>query len=179
MSTHKILTLVGGISKGSINQRLFRALKKIAPKDLEFSDFDISTLPFFSQDIETNTPEVVKKFKAQIENADAILFITPEYNRSIPGVLKNAIDWGTRPSGKNSLEKKKAAVLGMSAGKTGTMSAQQHLRAILTGCGVYAMPKPEMYLFVGDTMGEGDEFGSEKTKEYFSKFLKSFTDFIS
>jgi len=179
MAKHKILTLVGGISKGSINQRLFRAIKKIAPSELEFSDFDISTLPFFSQDIEGNSPEAVKKFKSQVESADAILFITPEYNRSIPGVLKNAIDWGTRPSGKNSLEKKKAAILGMSAGKTGTMSAQQHLRAILTGCGVYTLPKPEMYLYVNDTMGEGDEFGSEKTKEYFLKFLKSFSDFIS
>lgn len=153
MAKHKILTLVGGISKGSINQKLFRAIKKVAPNDLEFSDFDISTLPYFSQDIEVNTPEIVSKLKTQIENADAVLFITPEYNRSIPGVLKNAIDWGTRPGGKNSFDKKKAAVLGMSAEKTGTMSAQAHLRTILTGCGAYTMPKPEMYLYVNDTMG--------------------------
>lgn len=179
MAKHKILTLVGGISRGSINQRLYRAIKKAAPADIEFSDFDISTLPFFSQDIEVNTPELVKNFKALIDSADGILIITPEYNRSIPGVLKNALDWGTRPSGKNSLNNKKAAILGMSAGKTGTMSAQGHLRAILVGCGVYTMPKPEMYLYVNDTMGEGDDFGSEKTKEYVLKFLKSFSDFIS
>lgn len=175
----KILALVGGISKGSINQKLFRAIAKVAPESLELSSFDISTLPFFSQDIENNPPKEVSDLKSQIESSDAIMIVTPEYNRSMPGVLKNAIDWGSRPYGKNSWKQKKAAVLGMSAGKTGTMSAQQHLRATLTAVGVYTLPQPELYLYIGDTLNEAGDFGSDRTKDFILKFLKTFESFCT
>lgn len=175
----KVLALVGGISKGSINQKLFKAISKIAPEGFEFTNFDISRLPFFSQDIESNPPSEVMELKSLIESSDAILIVTPEYNRSMPGVLKNAIDWGSRPDGKNSWAEKKAAVLGMSSGKTGTLSAQQHLRATLVNVGVLAMPKPGLYLYAGDTMNEaGDDFGSPKSKDFILQFLVAFEKFI-
>jgi chromate reductase len=176
----KILAIVGGISKGSINQKLFKAISKIAPENFEFTNFDISRLPYFSQDIENAPPNEVTEFKSLIESSDAVLLITPEYNRSIPGVLKNAIDWGSRPYGKNSWAKKKAAVLGMSAGKTGTLAAQAHLRDTLAGVGVSTMPQPQLYLYIKDTMNEaGDDFGSDKTKEFMLGFLKAFENFIA
>lgn len=174
----KILTLVGGISKGSINQKLFRAIKKVAPKEIEFSDFDISTLPFFSQDIENDPPDVVKNLKELITNADGILFITPEYNRSVPGVLKNAIDWASRPFGKSVWKGKKAFVIGMSPGKTGTMSSQLHLRTVLMAVGVQTMAQPEIYLTTSETLNDAGNFAIEKTRDYILKALKTFTDFI-
>lgn len=179
MKKHKILALVGGISKGSINQKLFNAMLKIAPESLDINQFDISRLPFFSQDIENNPPAEVADLKNQIESADGVLIVTPEYNRSMPGVLKNAIDWGSRPYGKNSWKDKRAAILGMSAGKTGTMSSQQHLRATLTAVGVHALPQPELYLYVKDTMNEAmDDFGSDRTKEFIRKFLTTFESYL-
>src|SRR5690606_33682416 len=108
--------------------------------------FDITTLPFFSQDIETDPPAQVKDLKSKIENADGLLFITPEYNRSIPGVLKNAIDFASRPYGKSAWKGKKALMMGMSPGKAGTMSAQLQLRTTLMSLGISVMPQPEVYL---------------------------------
>src|SRR4051812_39838995 len=97
METIKLLTLVGGISSKSLNKRYFNAIKDLAPEGFEFIEIDISKLPFFSQDLEFDPPDIVTEYKEKIREADAVLFITPEYNRSIPGVLKNAIDWGSRP----------------------------------------------------------------------------------
>ncbi|MES2770247.1 MAG: NADPH-dependent FMN reductase [Bdellovibrionota bacterium] len=177
MKTHKILTLVGGISKGSINQKLYRALKKAAPEGVEFSDFDISTLPFFSQDIENDPPPSVVDLKSKIEAADGILFITPEYNRSIPGVLKNAIDWASRPYGKSVWKDKKALIMGISPGKAGTTSAQLHLRTILMNLGILVMPK-EIYLIQSETLSETGDFASDKTKDFIVKNIKYLSDFI-
>lgn len=177
MATHNILTLVGGISKGSINQKLFIAIKKAAPAGIEFSDFDISTLPFYSQDIENDLPQAVRDLKSKIESADGILFITPEYNRSIPGVLKNAIDFASRPYGKSVWKGKKAMVMGMSPGKAGTTSAQLHLRTTLMNLGIMVMPQ-EVYLVLSETLNESGDFVSDKTKDFVLKNIKSFSDFI-
>lgn len=179
MKKLKILALIGGISRGSINQKLFKAISKIAPESFQFTSFDISSLPFFSQDIENNPPSEVLELKSLIESSDATLIVTPEYNRSMPGVLKNAIDWGSRPYGKNSWAEKKAGVLGMSSGKTGTLSAQEHLRMTLTNVGVLTMPNPALYLYIKDTMNEaGDDFGSPETKKLMLQFLGAFEKFI-
>lgn len=101
MTTPRILTLIGGISQDSLNKKLFHAVEALVGPRAQFIPFDISRLPFFSQDLENDPPDYVTFFKDEIREADAILFITPEYNRSIPGVLKNAIDWGSRPYGLN------------------------------------------------------------------------------
>ncbi len=179
MSKIKVLTLVGGIAKGSINKKLFISIKKIAPENLVFTDFDIASLPFYSQDLEENPPKEVVQLKKLISESDGILFITPEYNRSIPGVLKNAIDWASRPREKNPWNKKRAAVLGMSPGNPGTMSAQQHLRFILNCLNIQVLAQPEVYLKYSETLNDDGEFASEKTKEFILKFLKGFSDFIS
>jgi NAD(P)H-dependent FMN reductase len=178
MKTQNILALVGGISKNSINRKLFEALKGIAPEAMKFSNFDISKLPFYSQDLEMDLPGVVQDLKSQIVAADAILFVTPEYNRSVPGVLKNAIDWASRPYGKSVWKSKKAAILGMSPGKTGTMASQQHLRLILSAVGVYVLPQPEIYLVHSETLNEKGELASERTKEYLQNFLKTFSECV-
>src|SRR4051812_44389590 len=112
----KILCFVGGISKDSLNKKLFHEMKNLAPKNFELESFDIASLPFFSQDLESDIPEAVKKLKKKIEDCDAVLFVTPEYNRSFPAVLKNALDWGSRPYGKNSWNFKPCAVIGASVG---------------------------------------------------------------
>lgn len=178
MKELKILVLVGGIAKNSINKKLYQAIQKIAPANLELSTFDIGELTFFSQDLENDLPAQVKELKNQIQSSHGILFITPEYNRSIPGVLKNAIDWASRPYGTSAWKGKKAAVLGMSPGKTGTMSAQQHLRFILNALNIHVMPQPEIYLTMSETLNDAGEFGSEKTKEFMKKFLNSFVEYI-
>jgi chromate reductase len=178
MKTQKILALVGGISKNSINRKLFKALRGIAPQNIEFSDFDISTLPFFTQDLENDPPPFVKVLKSQIESADGILFVTPEYNRSVPGVLKNAIDWASRPYGHSVWKSKKAAIMGMSPGKAGTMAAQQHLRLILSALGVSVLTLPEIYLVSSETLDDHGEFVSDKTKQYLQNFLKTFSEFL-
>jgi chromate reductase len=178
METQKILTLVGGISKNSINQKLFLAIKGIAPQNMEFTTFDISKLPFYSQDLELDLPGVVRDLKSQIEGADAIFFVTPEYNRSVPGVLKNAIDWASRPYGKSVWKSKKAAIVGMSPARTGTMASQQHLRLILSALGVQVLTLPEIYLMASETLNDKGEFSTEKTKEFILKFLKTFSEFV-
>jgi chromate reductase len=173
----KILTIIGGISAKSINKKLFELIKPLAPKDFEFETFDISQLPFFSQDIEDNPPQTVTDFKNAVSDAQAILFLTPEYNRSIPGVLKNAIDWASRPYGKNLWAGKSAAVLGASMGAIGTFGAQAQLRALLSFLGAAVMYQPEIYFnFLANVK---DGVLADTSKKYFEKFLNSFKDRIT
>lgn len=166
----KVLVLIGGISKGSINKQLFRNVKELAGDKFEFDVLDIAALPYYSQDIEDDLPQVVKDMKARVETCDGLLFVTPEYNRSIPGVLKNALDWGSRPFGSNSWDGKPAAVLGASPGPIGTFGAQNHLREVLTQLSICAMPAPQFYY--SDDMQDGKV--STKTAKRLQKILKSF-----
>jgi chromate reductase len=128
----RILVIIGGLSKNSINKKLFELIKPLAPKDFEFDSYDISLLPFYSQDIETDLPNVVMEFKKKVSASDGVIFITPEYNRSMPGVLKNAVDWCSRPYGAGLWNKKPSAVLGASPGPIGTFAAQTDLKKILS-----------------------------------------------
>lgn len=174
----QVLSLVGGISKNSINQKLFNAMKPFLEKNFEVVQFQIETLPYFSQDLESDLPASVKDLKTQIEKSAGIIIYTPEYNRSIPGVLKNAIDWGTRPYGKSSWTGKKTTVIGLTPGNPGTLAAQQNARLVLSACGAYTMTHPEMYLTHDKVLNENDEFVSEKTKAYIQKYIDSFKSFI-
>src|SRR5690606_16551145 len=123
--------LVGSLAKGSLNRKLANALVRLAPERLQFSEIPIKDLPLYSYDYDDNYPEVARQLKQAIAASDAILFVTPEYNRAIPGGLKNAIDWASRPYGKNSFTNKPSAVIGTSPGAIGTALSQRDLRAVL------------------------------------------------
>src|SRR5690625_14951 len=133
----KIGVFVGSLRKDSINRKLARALVKEAPEGFEFEDIPIDQVPHFNQDLESNLPESVVALKRQIESMDGYIFVTPEYNRSFPGVLSNAIDWASRPYGQNSFAGKPAMVAGASIGSISSAMAQQHLRNSLVFVDVY------------------------------------------
>lgn len=166
----KILGLCGSLREKSINKGLLRAATSLAPDGIEIETFDIGILPLFNQDFENNPPQAVTEFKQKIKESDAILFVTPEYNYSIPGVLKNAIDWGSRPSGKSAWSGKAAAIMGAS-GPRGTVRAQLHLRQMFVTLNIYSFNKPEMLV---DSTGKFDENGNltdEETKKRITELL--------
>ena len=131
MSQIKVAVIVGSLRKDSFNRKFADAIARLAPEGLVFEQVAIDNLPLYNQDHDGNEVDVVKQFRAQIQSAQAVLFLTPEYNRSIPGVLKNALDQGSRPYGKSVWAGKPAAVAGVSVGAIGTALAQQHLRNVL------------------------------------------------
>ena len=170
---YKIAVAVGSLRKDSFNRQLAHAVTSLAPPDFTFEHLDIGVLPLYSQEDDAEYPEVARRFKQQIEAADGLLFVTPEYNRSIPGVLKNAIDWGSRPWGTNSWRGKPGAVLGTSVGAVGTALAQQHLRNVLAYLDVALLGQPEMFIkHEASRINEKGEIVNEDTR----KFLQAFVD---
>ncbi len=170
---YQIEVVVGSLRRDSFNKQLAHALTKLASQDFTFSFVDIGALPLYSQDYDPDFPEVARKFKQQIESADGLFFVTPEYNRSMPGVLKNAIDWGSRPWGANSWKDKPAAVCGISVGATGTALAQQHLRNVLAYLDVPTLGQPEIFLKYSEGFFDDDgSIANEGTR----KFLQGFID---
>jgi chromate reductase len=158
MSTYQIAVIIGSLRKDSLNRRLANALERLEHPELSFKQLLIGDLPLYNQDDEDNQTESVKRFKQEIISAHGLLFVTPEYNRSIPGVLKNAIDHGSRPRGQNSWEGKPAGVVGVSPGANGTAMAQQHLRNILVCLDVPTLAQPEVFIQLKD--GLFDESGN-------------------
>lgn len=177
MNSIKVLALIGGISRNSLNKRLYNEIQKHNNTKLSFQTFEIASLPFFSQDLENNPPQIVSEYLQKVKDADAILFITPEYNRSFPGVLKNAIDWGSRPPGNNVWAKKPTAIMGASGGKIGTFGAQQHLRNVCSFLAMYVMPQPEFYFDASTGMNENGL--TEQSVGFAQKFLANFEQWIS
>lgn len=137
---------VGSLSKESINRQLANALIRLAPADLTFTEIPIGNLPLYNRDFDVDYPEVAVRFKQLIIDSDAILFVTPEYNRSVPGALKNAIDWASRPWGQNVFTGKPTGVIGTSTGGPGTAMAQQHLRNSLAFLNAPTMGQPEGFI---------------------------------
>jgi len=178
MKTPRILTFVGGISLGSINKKLFQAVQEIVGDKAELVLADISKLPFFSQDLENDPPDLVTALKDQIRQADAVLIITPEYNHSIPAVLKNAIDWGTRPYPQNLWEKIPVAIMGASSGNTGTFGAQNHLRQILSYLNMYILNQPEFYMNGSKAFNLEGKLVDEKSRKHIEKFWNTFKGWI-
>src|SRR5512139_3051940 len=172
MSKFKLGLIVGSNRRDSINRKLAHALAKLGGDAFEAPVIRIDDLPLYNQDLESALPEQVVRFKSHIADADALLFVTPEHSRSIPAVLKSAIDWGTRPWGKNSWTGKPAAVTGTSQGAVGTAVAQQHLRAILGDIGVLVMGGEAYITFKPDLVDANDNVTDESTR----KFLKNFLD---
>lgn len=148
MSRYQIAVVVGSLRKDSFNRKLADALVKLAPPEFSFKQVQISDLPLYNQDDDVNQAESVKRLKAEVTGAQAVLFVTAEYNRSIPGVLKNAIDHASRPYGQNAWAGKLAGVLGASIGAIGTAVAQQHLRNVLAYLDVPVLGQPEAFIHV-------------------------------
>ena len=146
MSQYQIAVVIGSLRKDSYNRALAGALSKLAPPEFTFKQVEIGDLPLYNQDDDANQAPAVKRLKGEIEAAQGLLFLTPEYNRSFPGVLKNAIDHASRPYGRNSWAGKPAGVIGVSVGVIGTALAQQHLRSVLAILDVPTLGVPEVYL---------------------------------
>jgi chromate reductase, NAD(P)H dehydrogenase (quinone) len=171
--------LIGSIAKASINRKLAGALVRLAPENLDMKEIPIANLPLYSYDYDADYPPPAKAFKEALAGVDAFLFVTPEYNRSIPGGLKNAIDWASRPYGKNSFTRKPSAVIGTSPGKIGTAVGQQHLRSILGFCNSPQMNSMEAYIqFEKDLIDDQGNVTNKDTEEFLRKYMKEFHDFI-
>jgi chromate reductase, NAD(P)H dehydrogenase (quinone) len=166
---------VGSLSSTSVNRVLSRALIRLAPDDLEFTEIPIGNLPLYSPDFDDDYPPEALALKEAIARSDAVLFVTPEYNRSIPGALKNAIDWASRPWGKNSFHHMPAAVIGASPGQIGTAVGQQSLRAVLSFCNARQMTAPEAYItFRPGLFTDDGEVTDETTSAFLADFMQEF-----
>jgi len=172
MSNYQIAVVVGSLRKDSFNRLLANAIVKLAPSEFSFKQVKIDDLPLYNQDDDANPAESVKRLKIEIKGAQGLLFVTPEYNRSIPGVLKNAIDHASRPYGQNAFSGKPAGVLGASVGAIGTALAQQHLRNVLAYLDVPTLGQPEAFIHVKD--GLFDETGNLGADS--KKFLQNWMD---
>ncbi len=163
MKQYDVAILVGSLRKDSLNRKLAEAFVKLAPPELKFSFVEIGDLPFYNQDLETETPPAQwVRFREALRASDALLFVTPEYNRSVPGVLKNAIDIGSRPYAKGTINGRPAAVISVSPGALGAFGAHHHLRQVLAGVGVPVLPSPEVY--IGNAAALFAEDGSIKVE---------------
>src|SRR5665213_2345947 len=172
MTQFRVGYFVGSLSSTSINRMVAKALVRLAPPELELSEIPFNTLPLYSPDHEANCPGVVTELKSAIAKSDAVLFVTPEYNRSIPGGLKNALDWASRPYGKNSLSRKPSATIGASPGLLGTAIAQQHLRSLLGYCNSPQMNVPEAYIhFTPGLLTRDGEVKEETPKEFLRNYI--------
>jgi chromate reductase len=179
MTNLKIAVFVGSLRKESFNLKTAKALMALAPESLSLQIIDISSLPMFNEDLEATPPKEWVTLREQISAADGLLFLTPEYNRSVPGVLKNAIDIGSRPYGKNSWNGKPGAVISVSIGNISGFGANHHLRQSLVFVNVPTMAQPEAY--IANASGLFDESGNisnESTKEFFKIFLKAFEKWV-
>jgi len=169
-----ILGLAGSLRKGSYNKALLRAAAELVPKGAKLEIFDIEGIPLYNQDLEYEMPAKVKEFKAKIRSTDAILVATPEYNYSIPGVLKNAIDWASRPPGDNSFEGKPVAVMSASIGMLGGARAQYHLRQVFVTLNMHPINKPEVIVpFAKDKFDENGQLKDDTTRTRIRELLEN------
>jgi len=180
MRKYKVGYLIGSLAKASINRKLANALVRLAPAELEMTELPFKDLPLYSYDYDQDFPPVARAFKDAIASVDAVLFVTPEYNRSIPGGLKNAIDWASRPYGTNAFTRKPSAVIGTSPGSIGTALAQQSLRSVLSFCNSPQMNAVEAYIqFTPGMITDHGEITVESTEAFLRTYMKEFHDFIT
>ena len=179
MATFKIGYFVGSLASGSINRTLSKALIKLAPGDLEFTEIPIKDLPLYSYDYDADFPPEGRALKEAIEGSDGILFVSPEYNRSIPGALKNAIDWGSRPWGTNSFARKPTGIIGASPGSIGTAVMQSSMRAVLSFLDAPQLNAPEAYVkFNPDVFGSDGEVKDESTEAFLRHYMEEYCAFV-
>ncbi|MFI4955837.1 MAG: NADPH-dependent FMN reductase [Gammaproteobacteria bacterium] len=178
MKPIQVAVIIGSLRRDSLNKKLAHALEKLAPAGFSFKHLRIDDLPLYNQDEDDHQADAVLRLKKEIQAADALLFVTPEYNRSIPGVLKNALDHASRPYGQNVWAGKPGAVIGISPGATGTALAQQHLRNVLAYLDVHVLAQPEA--FIQDKQGLFDDKGNigENSKAFLQTWIDSYTNWV-
>jgi chromate reductase len=180
LSGYSVGYIVGSLSTESINRRLAKALIQLSPKQLKFVEIPIRDLPLYNRDFDADYPQAGRALKDAIATVDALLFVTPEYNRGIPGCLKNAIDWASRPYGTNSFARKPSAVIGASPGKIGTAVGQQSLRSALNFCDSPLMAAPEAYLqFTPGLITELGQVTDKGTERFLRDFMEAFQVFVA
>ena len=180
MVTQHVGYFVGSLAKGSINRILSRSLIRLAPEHMEFTEIPIGNLPLYSYDYDADYPPEGRALKDAIAKVDAVLFVTPEYNRSIPGALKNAIDWASRPWGENSFARKPSAVIGASPGPIGTAVGQQSLKQVLAFCNSPLMNAVEAYIqFRPEVFGADGEVNDPATEAFLRDYMQAFHEFIA
>ncbi|MGH7104884.1 MAG: NADPH-dependent FMN reductase [Acetobacteraceae bacterium] len=179
MTRFKVGYFIGSLAKASINRKLSRALIALAPPELTMTEIPLKDLPLYSHDYDADYPPVARAFKQAIADVDAIVFVTPEYNRSIPGALKNAIDWASRPWGQNSFARKPSAIIGTSPGAIGTAIAQQSLRGVLCYCNSPLMNTLEAYIqFTPGLITDDGQVTNDTTAEFLRNYMAEFHAFI-
>jgi chromate reductase len=175
----RIAVIVGSSRRDSINRKLAQALVRLGAGKFDATFARIDDLPMYNQDNEGNLPPEVVRFKNEIAQADGVLIVTPEHDRSIPAVLKNAIDWGARPWGKNSWPGKPAFITGTSPGAIGSALAQQHLRSVMTGLGMILLGGEAYVTFKPDLIDEHGNIGDDSTKKFLADFVDRFADLVT
>lgn len=176
---YRVGVIVGSLSKESINRKLATALVALAPPEFEFFDISYADLPLYNRDHDADYPQVALDFKARVAEADALLFVTPEYNRSVPGALKNAIDWGSRPWGRNVWANKATGVIGASAGAIGTAVGQQSLRSTLSFLNVRQMTSPEAYIhFTPGLIDDAGHVTVPDTEDFLRMYMTAFAEHV-
>lgn len=178
MSHHKIAVLVGSLRKDSFNRKLADAVARMAPEGTEFTQLEICDLPLYNQDDDAAPAASVTRLKSAISEASGVLFVTPEYNRSVPGVLKNAIDHASRPYGKSAWAGKPAGVIGVSIGAIGTALAQQHLRNILAYLDMPTMGQPEAFIHAKDGLFDADGNIGAGSKDFLQGWLDAYLAWV-
>jgi chromate reductase len=177
--TYRVAVVVGSLRKESLNRKMALALKALAPEELQLELVEIGQLPLYNQDDDANPPPASAAFKKQIERADAVLFVTPEYNRSVPGVLKNAIDIASRPYGHSAWSGKPGAIVSLSPGALGGFGANHHLRQSLVFLDVPVLQQPEAYIGNGgDLFDESGAITKPETQAFLSRFLTAFSQWV-
>jgi chromate reductase len=177
--TYKIGYLVGSLATGSINRTLSKALIKLAPAELEFTEIPIGGLPLYSPDYDADYPPEARAFKEAIDSSDGVLFVSPEYNRSIPGALKNAIDWGSRPWGQNSFARKPTGIIGASPGGIGTAVMQSSMRSVLSFLDAPQLNAPEAYItFKPDDFADDGQVRDESTASFLRHYMDEYCAFV-
>jgi chromate reductase len=179
MSTPKIAILVGSLRRESLNRKLAAELMRLAGDRLRFSEIGIGTLPMYNQDDDASPHATVVELRDSIRAVDGVWFVTPEYNRSVPGVLKNAIDHGSRPYGQSVWAGKPAAVIGASVGSIGTALAQQHLRNVLAYLDMPTLGQPEAFIHAKEGFFNADGSVSEGSRKFLQSWVDAFVSWMS
>lgn len=180
MTAYKIGYLIGSLASASINRTLSKALIRLAPDGLEFAEIPIGSLPLYSSDYDADYPPEGRAFKEAVEGSDGILIISPEYNRSIPGVLKNAIDWGSRPWGTNSFARKPTGIIGASPGNIGTALMQTSMRAVLSFLDAPQLNSPEAYIkFDQAVFADDGSVSDEQTESFLRHYMEEYGAFVA
>ena len=180
MAERDVAVVVGSLRAASLNRKLARELERLAPPGLRFNDVEIGGLPLYDEDVEAaGAPQAWLDFRAAIRSADAVLFVTPEYNRSIPGALKNAVDVGSRPYGQSAWAKKPGAIVSVTPGALGAFGANHHLRQACVFLDMPIMPQPEAYLAgAGGYFGEDERVTDAKLEGFLGDFMAAFADWV-